>query len=90
MCVVGPSESGKTKLIYDMLRIGTFHPAFQKVIYFYKHWQPIYDEFSKLYGRDIEFIQLVDTSTFELVNQILERNNDTTTAANNSTKTHDI
>ena len=40
--LVGPSGSGKSHLIFDWLKIGTFQPKFDKVFYFYQHYQPLY------------------------------------------------
>ena len=40
--LVGPSGSGKSHLIFDWLKIGTFQPAFDKNFYFYQHYQPLY------------------------------------------------
>ena len=36
MSMVGPSESGKTQLIYDWLTDGTFQPKFDKIYFFYQ------------------------------------------------------
>ena len=47
MCVCGSSESGKTHLIMNMLtqNNGIFQPRFEKIVYFYRFWQPVYDRF---------------------------------------------
>ena len=47
MCVCGSSGSGKTQLICDMLakKSGIFQPSFQKIVYYYRFWQPIYKKF---------------------------------------------
>ena len=44
MCMVGPSGSGKTQFLYDMFKNKTFQPMYDSIIYFYQHYQPIYDE----------------------------------------------
>ena len=33
--LVGPSETGKSQLIYNWLKIGTFPPKFDKIYFFY-------------------------------------------------------
>lgn len=63
MSLVGPSGSGKTQLIYDMLKNGTFQPNFDKIIYFYQHYQSIYSLITDCVP-NVEFIQCVD---FELI-----------------------
>ena len=32
--LVGPSETGKSQLIYNWLKIGTFQPKFDKIFFF--------------------------------------------------------
>ena len=41
--LVGPSETGKSQLSYNWLKIGTFQPKFDKIYFFYQHSQPVYD-----------------------------------------------
>ena len=43
----GPSETGKSQLIYNWLRIGTFKPKFDKIYFFYQHSQPLHDVMQK-------------------------------------------
>ena len=45
--LVGPSGSGKSHLIHDWLIIGTFQPDFDKIYYFYQHYQSLYGLMSK-------------------------------------------
>ena len=33
--LVGPSETGKSQLIYNLLKIGTFQPKFEKIYFFF-------------------------------------------------------
>ena len=73
MCVVGPSECGKTRLIFDMLTSNTFYKPFDKIYYCYRHWQGIYDKFRKSLN-NIEFIQLAQDS-FEIVDSIVHETN---------------
>ena len=40
--LVGPSGSGKSQLIHDWLVFGTFQPEFDKIYYFYQHYQSLY------------------------------------------------
>ena len=46
MSIVGPSGSGKTHLLADILTsdLQIFKPSFDKVMYFYLHWQSIFDK----------------------------------------------
>ena len=60
--LVGPSESGKSCLIFDWLKIGTFQPAVDKIFYFYLHYQPLY---SKMQRKNLKFIQGVDFDLIE-------------------------
>ena len=41
--LVGLSETGKTQLIYNWLKIETYQPKFVKIYYFYQNSQPLYD-----------------------------------------------
>ena len=61
MGVIGPSESGKTHLLYEMLVAGTFQPPFDKILYCYRHWQPIYDEFIG----NLENIEFVNSNSLD-------------------------
>ena len=45
--LVGPSGSGKSHLIFEWLKIGTFQPKFDKTFYFYQHYQPLYGQMQK-------------------------------------------
>ena len=69
MCVVGPSECGKTRLIFDMLTTNTFYSPFNKIYYCYRHWQDIYNLFRKSIS-NIEFIQITGDN-FEIINTIV-------------------
>jgi hypothetical protein len=61
--LVGPSGSGKSQLIYEWLTADTFQPAFDKIFYFYQHYQPLYGLMTKNV-KNIEFIQGVN---FEMI-----------------------
>ena len=58
--VSGPSQSGKTSLVLDLIINGgqLFEDSrcLQKIYYFYKQWQPKYDQMSKS-SLNVEFIQ---------------------------------
>ena len=45
--LVGPSETGKSQLLYNWLKIGTIQPNFDKIYFFYQHFQPLYDVMQK-------------------------------------------
>ena len=64
--LVGPSGSGKSHLIHDWLIIGTFQPDFDKIYYFYQHYQSLYGLMSKNI-KNIQFIQGVD---FEFIQSL--------------------
>jgi hypothetical protein len=57
MSIVGPSACGKTQLIFQMLEEDIFQPKFDKIIYFYQHDQPI---FNQNFHLNVEFICGVD------------------------------
>lgn len=64
--LVGPSGSGKSQLIYEWLTVGTFQPAFDKIYYFYQHYQPLYGSMSK----DVKNIEFVQGVNFEMINSL--------------------
>lgn len=66
MSLVGPSGSGKSQLIHEMLRNGTFQPAFDKIIYFYQYYQTLYSQMLADVD-NMEFIKCVD---FEMINNL--------------------
>ena len=79
--LVGSSESGKSHLIHEWLTIGAFQPEFDKLYYFYQHYQSLYGLMSKdvkniefKEGVDFEFIQKKELtlSLFKLKLQQLE------------------
>ena len=47
LSLVGPNDSGKTYLIHEWLKVGTFQPKIDKICFFYQHPQPIYDVLQK-------------------------------------------
>ena len=57
--LVGPGESGKSQLIYQWLKNDTFQPKFDKILFFYQHFQPLYDVMLKEI-ENIEFVQGVN------------------------------
>ena len=71
MCVVGPSECGKTALIFNMLTSNTFYEPFDKIYYCYRHWQNIYDKF-RISLDNLEFIQIIG-DIFDIINSILHQ-----------------
>ena len=67
--LIGPSDSGKTYLIHELLKVGIYQPKFDKIKIFYQHHQPLYNVMQK--GIDnLEFVQGVH---FEFINS-LKRN----------------
>ena len=69
--LVGPSETGKSQLIYNWLKIGTLQPKFDKIYFFYQHSQPVYDVMQK----EIENLEFVRGVNFELIDSL--KNNST-------------
>ena len=67
--LVGPSETGKSQLINNWLKIGTFQPKFDKIYFFYQHFQPLYDVMQK----EIENLEFVRGGNFE-INDSLKNN----------------
>ena len=67
----GPSETGKTQLIYNWLELGTFQPKFDKIYFFYQHSQPLYDVMLK----EIENLEFVQGVNFEIFDSL--KNNGT-------------
>ena len=64
--LVGPSETGKTQLIYNWLKIGTFQPKFDKIYFFYQHLQPLCDFMQK----EIENLEFVRGVSFEFIDSL--------------------
>ena len=69
--LVGPSQTGKTQLIYNWLKIGTFQPKFDKIYFFFQHSQPLYDVMQK----EIENLEFVQGVNFEFIDSL--KNNGT-------------
>ena len=69
--LVGPSETGKSQLLYNWLKIGTFQPKFDKIYFFYQHSQPFYDFMQK----EIENFVFVRGVNFEFIDSL--KNNGT-------------
>ena len=63
---VGPSETGKSQLIYNSLKIGTFQPKFDKIYFFYQHSQPFNDVMQK----EIENLEFVRGVNFEFIDSL--------------------
>ena len=69
--LVGPSETTKSQLIYNWLKIGTFQPKFDKFYFFYQHYQPLYNVMQK----EIENLEFVCGVNFEFSDSL--KNNGT-------------
>ena len=69
--LVGPSETGKSQLIYNWLKIGTFQPKFDKICFFYQPSQPLYDVMQK----EIESLEFVRGVNFVIIDSL--KNNGT-------------
>ena len=66
MAVVGPSGCGKSRFVYDLLRHKVFKPPFDRILFFYETFQPLYVTMQK-HVKNVEFIQGVD---FQLINAL--------------------
>ena len=69
--LVGPSETGKSQLIYNWLQIGRFQSKFEKIYFFYQHSQRLYDAMQKEF-ENLEFVRGVN---FEFIDSL--KNNGT-------------
>ena len=69
--LVGPSETGKSQLIYNWLKIGSFQLKFDKSYFFYQHYQPLYDVMQK----EIENLEFLQGVNFEFIDSL--KNNGT-------------
>ena len=57
--LVGPSETGKSQLIYDWLKVGTLQPKFDKIYFLYQHSRPLYKVMQKE-NKKLGFVQGVN------------------------------
>ena len=62
--LVGPSDSGKTYLMHEWLKVGSFQPKFDKIYFFYQH--PLYDVMQK----EIDNLEFVQGVHFEFINSL--------------------
>ena len=69
--LVGPSETGKSQLIYNWLKVGTLQQKFDKIYFFYQGSQPLYDATQK----EIENLEFVQGVNFEFIDSL--KNNGT-------------
>ena len=69
--LVDPSETGKSQIIYNWLKIGTFRPKSDKIYFFYQHSQPFDDVMQK----EIENLEFVRGVNFEFIDSL--KNNGT-------------
>ena len=69
--LIGPSDSGKTCLIHEWLKVGTFQPMFDKICFLCQHSQPLYD----LMQKEIDNLEFVQGVHFEFINAL--KNNGT-------------
>ena len=67
--LVVPSDIGKSQLLYNWQKIGTFQPKFDKIYFFYQQFRPLYDVMKKeienlefMRGVNFEFIDWLETN----------------------------
>ena len=61
--LVGPSQTKKSQLFYNGLKIGTFQPMFDKMHFLYQHSQVLYDFMQK----EIDNLEFVQGVNFEFI-----------------------
>ena len=64
--LVRPSDSGKTYLIHEWLKAGTFEPKFDKTYFFYQHTELLYDVMQK----EIDNLEFVHGVHFDFINSL--------------------
>ena len=69
--IVGPSETGKSQLFDNWLKIGTFKSKFDKIYFFHQHCQPLYNVMQK----EIENLEFLQGENFEFIDSL--KNNGT-------------
>jgi hypothetical protein len=57
MVLSGPTGSGKTYFVKNVLEKNLIHPKPDRIVWLYKRWQPLYDEMKRTVKPKIEFIQ---------------------------------
>ena len=66
MALVGPSGSGKSFLIHNMLTSRVFLPCFDRIFYFYKYFQPLFDTMMQ----EIDNIEFIESIDFDLIKNL--------------------
>ena len=94
MTVSGPTGSGKTWLIKEVLRQNKITPKPQRIIVLYKRWQPLYDEIKQMIT-PVEFIQgipsnLDDDDFFDVTKHNLILLDDLTSITANDSRIADL
>ena len=56
MTISGPTGSGKTMFLKELLYKGKLSPTPDRIVYLYKRWQPLYDQMQEFIA-NIEFIR---------------------------------
>ena len=57
MTISGPTASGKTQWLKELLLDDRIQPSPQRILFFYKRWQPLYDEIKKI--GNVEFMKTI-------------------------------
>ena len=87
MLVAGPSQSGKSCLVREMIAHEFIDPKPEKVVWCYSQWQPMYDEMKNLVDQFVEgldYHQHVDgiTPTLLVIDDLQDEASADTTVAN--------
>ena len=64
--LLGPSDSGKTYLIHEWLKIEMIQPKFDKIYFFYQHPQQLYDVMQK----EVDNLEFVQGVHFDFINSL--------------------
>ena len=73
MSMVGPAVSAKSHLIFQILKKGTFVPAFDKIFSSYQYFQKLYAEMHKKYAtlNSLAVWTLTSSRTFPMMEQTI-------------------
>ena len=74
MTISGPTGSGKTMLLKELLQKDKIMPSPDRIVYLYKRWQPLYDQMQEILT-NIEFMRGIPEKNDEDSFFDLEKNN---------------
>ena len=71
MVVFEPSGSGKTELMFKLLKGKTFYPRFKRAIFFYTESQPMYSEKGKSHKINTAFVKINGFDVLRNIEKVL-------------------